>query len=160
MSSNPHEITGTETRAGDGSPLDALIDFYRSFNARDLNGLAANWVDGDAPSMDNPIGGIRRGWPAIREGYSKLFNGPATVHVVFHDFTSQGGSEWHLFVGREKGICRAPGGSINLRFRTTRWFIKMNGLWRQLHHHGSVEEPTLLADYQRAILGAAVDSPA
>ncbi len=58
MLSNLTEITGTETRADDGSPLDALIDFYRSFNARDLNGLAANWADGDAPSMDNPIGGI------------------------------------------------------------------------------------------------------
>src|SRR2546426_8312496 len=64
------EITGTETRAKDGSPLDARIEFYRAFNAGDLDALAANWADGDAPSMDNPIGGIRRGWPAIREGYS------------------------------------------------------------------------------------------
>src|SRR2546425_10264344 len=45
------EITGTETRAKDGSPLDALIEFYRAFNAGDLDALAANWADGDAPSM-------------------------------------------------------------------------------------------------------------
>jgi hypothetical protein len=63
----PAEISGKEASAGDGSALDALIDFYRSFNASDLNALAANWADGEAPSMDNPIGGIRRGWPAIRE---------------------------------------------------------------------------------------------
>jgi ketosteroid isomerase-like protein len=62
----PAEISGRETPAGDGSALDALIDFYRSFNASDLKALAANWAEGDAPSMDNPIGGIRRGWPAIR----------------------------------------------------------------------------------------------
>lgn len=160
MTSSLTEITGRETRAGDGGPLDALIDFYRRFNAKDLDGLAASWVDGDAPSMDNPIGGIRRGWPAIRDGYSKLFNGPATVHVTFHDFTSQGGRDWHLFVGREKGICRTPTVSLELRFRTTRWFIETNGVWRQLHHHGSIEEPTLLADYQRAILGAPLDRPA
>src|SRR2546425_9391435 len=43
------EITGTETRAKDGSPLDALIEFYRAFNAGDLDALAANWADGDAP---------------------------------------------------------------------------------------------------------------
>jgi hypothetical protein len=160
MLSNLTEITGTETRADDGSPLDALIDFYRSFNARDLKGLAANWVDGGAPSMDNPIGGIRRGWLAIREGYSKLFNGPAAVQVAFHDFTSQGGSDWHLFVGREKGVCKTPKVSLDLRIRTTRWFIKTDGVWRQLHHHGSIEEPTLLADYQRAIFGAPLDRPA
>jgi hypothetical protein len=160
MSSHLTEVTGAETRAGDGGPLDALIDFYRAFNAGDLTGLATIWADGDEPSMDNPIGGIRRGWLAIGEGYSKLFDGPATVQVTFHDFTSQGGSDWHLFVGREKGSCKTPTASLGLRFRTTRWFIKMNGIWRQLHHHGSIEEPTLLADYQRMIFGAPLDKPA
>jgi hypothetical protein len=104
----PAEISGRETTAGDGSALDALIDFYRSFNASDLNALAANWADGQAPSMDNPIGGIRRGCPAIREGYAKLFSGPAIVRVTFHDFAAQGNDDFHLFVGREKGFCESP----------------------------------------------------
>jgi hypothetical protein len=42
----PAEISGKESPAGDGSALDALIDFYRSFNASDLNALAGNWADG------------------------------------------------------------------------------------------------------------------
>ncbi|MGN8198562.1 YybH family protein [Salinisphaera sp. RV14] len=152
-------ITGTETATGD-SALAALIGFYRAFNACDLEALAANWMEGDAPSMDNPIGGIRRGWPAIREGYAKLFTGPARVEAAFHDFTSQGGSDWHLFVGREKGICMTPETTVDLRIRTTRWFMKVGGVWRQLHHHGSIEEPALLADYQRAIFGAPLEAPA
>lgn len=160
MSSQPTEISGTEPPAGNGRPLDALIAFYRAFNACDLGALAANWAEGDTPSMDNPIGGIRRGWPAIRDAYSRLFGGPATLQVAFHDFTSQGGSGWHLFVGREKGLCQTPAGNIELRIRTTRWFVKINGVWRQLHHHGSIEEPALLADYQRAIYGAPLDRPA
>lgn len=150
----PAEITGREPIAGDGSALDALIDFYRAFNASDLEALGANWEVGEAPCMDNPIGGIRRGWPAIREGYAKLFNGPATVRVVFHDFTAQGNDDYHLFVGREKGFCETSAGRLELRIRTSRWFVKANGAWRQLHHHGSVDEPALLADYQRAILGS------
>jgi hypothetical protein len=97
------EITGREPPAGDGNALDALIEFCRSFNASDLNALAANWAEGAAPSMDNPIGGIRRGWPAIRKGYVKLFGGPAIVRVAFHDFSAQGNNDYHLFVGREKG---------------------------------------------------------
>lgn len=153
MAEHPSEITGAEAKTGDGSALDALIEFYRAFNAGDIAGLAAIWEDGDAPSMDNPIGGIRRGWDAIREGYLKLFAGSAKVQVTFHDFTSQGGSDWHLFVGREKGVCTTADASLDLRFRTTRWFIRTNGLWRQLHHHGSIEEPALLADYQRMIFG-------
>ncbi|AYG69097.1 MULTISPECIES: nuclear transport factor 2 family protein [unclassified Rhizobium] len=154
------EITGGEDMVGDGGALDALIDFYRAFNAGDLDALAANWVDGDKPSMDNPIGGIRRGWPSIRDGYQRLFTGKAKVRVAFHDFTSQGGADWHLFVGREKGSCVTADGSIELRIRTTRWFTKIDGVWRQLHHHGSIEEPALLAAYQQIIFGAPLDRPA
>ena len=100
--------------------MDALIDFYRAFNASDLEALAANWAERDAPSMDNPIGGIRRGWPAIKEGYAKLFGGPATVRVAFHDFTAQGNNDYHLFVGREKGLCETPAVRLELRIRTSR----------------------------------------
>lgn len=67
MQTHLREITGNEAKTGDG-PLDALIEFYRAFNAADMTGLEAVWVEGEAPSMDNPIGGIRRGWGAIAEG--------------------------------------------------------------------------------------------
>jgi hypothetical protein len=160
MLTKPTEITGNEPRSGDGSALDALIKFYRAFNAGDLDALAANWEQGDAPSMDNPMGGIRRGWQSISEGYLKLFRGPATVQVTFHDFTSQGGDDWHLFVGREKGTCITPDVSMDVRFRTTRWFTRRGGTWRQLHHHGSIEEPGMLAAYQKIILGAALGEAA
>ncbi len=160
MTSTPNQVTGAETRTGDGGPMDALVDFYRAFNARDLAALAANWAEGDVPSMDNPIGGIRRGWPSIREGYAKLFGGPARVQVAFHDFTGQGGADWHLFVGRERGTCETPQVSLALRIRTTRWFFRTGGVWRQVHHHGSIEEPALLASYQQAIFGAPLREPA
>lgn len=153
MSSSLTEITGSEARQGDGSALDALIVFYSAFNSRNLDALAVNWAQGDAPSMDNPIGGIRRGWRAIKEGYLDLFAGPASIRVTFHDFTSQGGAAWHLFVGREKGTCSVSNTTIELRIRTTRWFTRQGGIWRQLHHHGSIDEPALLADYQNTILG-------
>lgn len=153
MSPAHEEITGAEPPST-ATPLDALIHFYRAFSSRDLDALAVNWADGERPSMDNPIGGIRRGWPAIRDGYRTLFEGPARIQVTFHDYTQDGGSDWHLFVGREKGTCTVGETTIDLRIRTTRWFVKIDGAWRQLHHHGSIESPALLADYQRAMLGA------
>jgi hypothetical protein len=153
-------ICGTEPLAQDGGPLDALIAFYKAFNTGDIEGLAKNWAAGETPSMNNPIGGIRRGWPSIREGYEKLFMGPARVRVEFFDFRSQGGDDYHLFAGRERGICTTPAGSIDLRIRTTRWFVRQFGHWQQIHHHGSIEEPELLASYQRAILGKIMGKPA
>lgn len=154
MRSIPVEITGTETKSGENSPIDALIEFYRAFNAGDMDGLKNIWVDGEEPSMDNPVGGIRRGWGSIEEGYSKLFQGSAEVHVTFHDFTSQGGTNWHLFVGRERGTCKMPDASMDVAFRTTRWFVLKDRKWKLLHHHGSVESPEMLANYQWMIFGA------
>jgi hypothetical protein len=147
------EVNGGERKRGDGSSLDALIEFYRAFNAGDLAGLEDVWLGGSEPSMDNPIGGIRRGWDQIVDGYSKLFKGQAKVHVTFHNFTSQGADDWHLFVGRERGVCRTAKETLDVAFRTTRWFVRRDGGWRQLHHHGSVEDPKMLADYQRLIFG-------
>jgi hypothetical protein len=147
------EVNGGERKRGDGSSLDALIEFYRAFNAGDLAGLEEVWLGGSEPSMDNPIGGIRRGWDQIVDGYSKLFKGQAKVHVTCHNFTSQGADDWHLFVGRERGVCRTAKETLDVAFRTTRWFVRRDGGWRQLHHHGSVEDPKMLADYQRLIFG-------
>ncbi len=156
MTAKLTEVTGHEARNGSGDAFDALIDFYAAFNARDLDGLAANWEQGDAPSMDNPMGGIRRGWKSISEGYMKLFGGPGVVQVTFHDFSSQGGDDWHLFVGREFGTCTTPVQQMDVRFRTTRWFTRRGGAWRQLHHHGSIEEAGMLAAYQKIVLGMAL----
>jgi phage gp16-like protein len=36
---------------------------------------------------------------------------------------------------------------------TSRIFKKLEGRWKQAHHHGSIEDPQLLAKYQAAALG-------
>jgi hypothetical protein len=131
-----------------------LIEFYKAFNARELDGLAESWEQGDAPSMDNPMGGIRRGWRSISEGYSKLFGGPAIVQMTFHDFTSQAAAIGICSLVVKGGACTTPDAKMGVRFRTTRWFTRRGGMWRKLNHHGSIDEPGLLAAYQKAILGA------
>lgn len=147
-------VTGAEPQSRDATATDALIEFYRAFNARDLEALERNWASGQAPSMDNPIGGIRRGWDDIRAGYQRLFDGPARVRVEFYDYTRQEGDGWALFVGRERGLCVVGEQDLRLAIRTTRWFIHTDGRWRQLHHHGSIEFGQLLVDYQSLIFGA------
>jgi hypothetical protein len=83
-----------------------------------------------------------------------LFDGPARVTVEFHDYTHQQGADWALFVGRERGVCTSVDARIELAIRTTRWFVCRDGRWRQMHHHGSIEKSSLLAEYQRMIFGA------
>jgi hypothetical protein len=148
-------ITGQETEERLDTPFQALVTFYKAFNSRDLNLMERVWLNNHEPSMDNPIGGIRRGWIEIQEVYRKLFSGNLTVYVEFHDYSLQQGKEWTLAVGRERGRCSSSKGgkSIHLEIRTSRLFVLHENHWRQIHHHGSIEYGELLMEYQKMVSG-------
>lgn len=152
----PACINGGELGCTPATPLAALVSFYRAFNARDMLAMERVWLNDADATMDNPIGGIRRGWPAIREGYDKLFNGPAHVYVEFHDYTLHGDDRFVLAVGRERGYFENASTRVDLHIRTSRLFVNANGTWRQMHHHGSIEDGALLERYQALVLGAPV----
>ena len=104
--------------------------------------------------MVKPLGGIKRGWTEIRSVYERLFNGPARVYVEFHDYTLHVTPELFYAVGRERGRFESAEKKLELRIRTSRIYRSSGGLWKQVHHHGSIESPELLAAYQSAVSGA------
>lgn len=146
-------ITGQEDLGDLSLPFHALVQFYHAFNTRNLIVMAENWAQSDEIAMDNPLGGIKRGWNDIRQVYERLFNGPATVYVEYYDYTIHEAGEMFYAVGRERGSFRVGGEEITLAIRTTRVFKKLDGRWRQVHHHGSIDDPKLLARYQSAVRG-------
>ena len=143
-------ITGAEHTPG-GEPLAALIGFYRAFNTRDLALMEQNWDTTEDASMDNPLGGIRRGWSEIRTVYERLFTGQVHVHVEFHDYTLHHIGDVFVAVGRERGRLQRAGSALDLAIRTSRIFRCVGGAWRQFHHHGSIDSPELLAAYREAV---------
>ncbi len=147
----PTAITGGE--AFDAStPLGALNSFYRAFNNRDLDGMRANWHPEEC-ILDNPLGGIRRGWAEIEPLYARLFTGPARVYVEFHDYSLHVGAGLFVAAGRERGQYVRDGLTLDLAIRTSRAYRRVDGRWRQIHHHGSIDDPARLARYQAAVLG-------
>lgn len=148
---NPHPITGGECADSD-TPLGALSAFYRAFNSRNLDLMRQNWHPQECV-LDNPLGGIRRGWDEIEPLYARLFGGSAKVHVVFFDYSLHESAEMFVAAGRERGYFERNEMRIELAIRTSRAYRKMEGRWRQIHHHGSIEDPALLARYQAAVLG-------
>lgn len=101
--------------------------------------------------MDNPVGGIKRGWEEIKSVYAQIFGSPATVKVEFYDYTLHEAGELFYVVGRERGELKTRGTRIPLQIRTSRIFRMIDGQWRQVHHHGSMDDPELLARYQQAV---------
>lgn len=136
------------------TPEAALEQFYAAFNGRDLALMADNWAQTDEIALDNPLGGIRRGWAEIRPLYERVFSGPARVYVEFHDYTLHAGGDFFYAVGRERGYFRRDGTELALAIRTSRVFRRIGGRWKQVHHHGSIDDPGLLARYQAAVLSA------
>ncbi|CCG53606.1 Protein of unknown function [Flavobacterium indicum GPTSA100-9 = DSM 17447] len=130
----------------------ALSLFYNAFNKRSMSLMQQSWLNTDEISMDNPIGGIRRGWEEIGNGYHKIFNGKAQVYVEFYDYSIHKTSNMFFATGRERGYFKTDDTEIALAIRTTRIFILQNGDWKQIHHHGSIDNPDLLKTYQETII--------
>lgn len=133
-------------------PVGALNEFYRAFNGRDLALMKQNWEQSQEAAMDNPLGGIKRGWSEIEPVYERIFAGEATVRVEFFDYTLHHTGDVFWAVGRERGTLRRGETELELAIRTSRIFRRdSSGRWRQIHHHGSMDDPQLLARYQAAV---------
>lgn len=152
MSLIKQAITGQESASDISSPYAALVDFYTAFNNRDFEKMKVNWMQSDQASMSNPLGGIKRGWSEIEKAYETIFNGPATVYVEFYDYSIHATEIMFLAVGRERGSLKINNEQIELAIRTTRIFALHESEWKQIHHHGSMDNPELLTRYQSALL--------
>lgn len=144
-------ITGYEDLRDLTHPRHALTQFYRAFNTRDLSLMQQNWSTSDDISMNNPLGGTKRGWPEIRSVYERLFTGPARVTVEFYSYTLHVAGDIFYAVGRERGRYESPSTIFELAFHTTRIFRFLNQSWHQVHHHGSSDDPAFLQRYQSAL---------
>jgi ketosteroid isomerase-like protein len=143
-------VDGSEFRGDTTQPEQALAQFYRAFNTQDLTLMERNWEQSDEAVLDNPLGGIKRGWAEIRPVYERIFGSKTPVRVEFYDYTLHEFADVFYVVGRERPL----GGDSELQvaIRTTRIFHRQeNGEWKLIHHHGSFDDPELLAKYQAAV---------
>lgn len=134
----------------------ALLEtFYYAFNHRAMDVFGQVWAEHEFIQLNNPLGGILRGYNPIAALYQRIFTGPAMVWVELTDIIEFHSSEMVVFAGRETGEFTLGTKSLALAIRTSRiiqWFGPEIG-WRQSHHHGSIDDPQLLAEYQRAVRG-------
>jgi ketosteroid isomerase-like protein len=131
--------------------FNALHQFYKAFNTKDFEMMQKNWLNTDEIAMDNPLGGIKRGWDEIKEVYQRIFFGKALVYVEYYDYTINTFENGFCAVGRERGYVEVDGKKLKLAIRTSRIFKKVAGAYKQLHHHGSIEDPELLKKYQNFV---------
>jgi len=153
MPLSPHVITGREAPDALSEPLQALVAFYDAFNTADLEKMTRIWAHTDDVVMANPVGGVTIGWDQIQAVYARIFHGLVTVSVEFYDYVLAQSATLFYVTGRERGTFRRDTTTVELAIRTSRIFQHIDGHWLQVHHHGSIDDPDLLARYQAAVHG-------
>jgi hypothetical protein len=127
---------------------EALEHFYTAFNSKDYTLMESNWLNSEEVTMDNPLGGIKRGWEEIKSIYQKIFSGKAEVYVEYYDYSIFTFKDGFCAVGRERGFVEVEGVKLELAIRTSRVYKAIGESYKQVHHHGSIEDATLLQNYQ------------
>ncbi len=147
-----HALWQRESEPLSNPQMRALSQFYRALNTRDIDLMARNWAQTDEAVMDNPVGGIKRGWPAIRAVYERVFSHAASFWFEFYDYSLHEAGDMFYVVGRERGEYASNQSRLAMLIRTSRIFRLIDGEWKQIHHHGSIDDPELLRGYQHAVL--------
>ncbi len=129
----------------------ALQEFYIAFNTKSFEMMQDNWLNSEEIAMDNPLGGINRGWDDIKTVYQRIFSGKANVYVEFYDYTIVTIDGGFCAIGRERGHVEVDNTRLELAIRTSRVYKLVNGNYKQIHHHGSIEDPKLLEQYQNLV---------
>lgn len=120
-------VTGKQQKMQLTPQMKALSDFYQALNERDMERMAQNWVQTDEAVMDNPVGGIKRGWNEIRAVYERIFANPGQYWFEFYDYSYHETGEIFYVVGRERGEYRTGETVLNMAIRTTRVFRRSDG---------------------------------
>ena len=141
-------ITGSESFQDLTNPTQVLAQFYSAFNNQNFELMSQNWLQNEEIAMDNPLGGIKRGWDEITSVYNRIFTGQAKVYVEFYDYTIVDLKGSFCAIGRERGYVQMDEKKLELAIRTSRVYKLVDGTYKQVHHHGSIERPELLKAYQ------------
>jgi ketosteroid isomerase-like protein len=151
----PEMIDGLKHNYPQGSPLEALNEFYDAFNNRSLEKIGANWLNTDEALVDSSAGPTARGWNAIRQMYERVFQAPATSRTALCDFAIHEHGDIFYATGRDRGDLRTDSTSIPLEMRVTRIFRKLDGKWRQVYYHGSFEDPQQFTEVRKTVTAKA-----
>ena len=99
-------ITGDEDLGDLSQPQQALAQFYRAFNTRDLKMIDENFAHSGEVAIDNPLGGIRRGADEPHKMYEGVFkkSSRCSRRVLGLHHSPSGG----YLLGRRSGARHVP----------------------------------------------------
>jgi uncharacterized protein (TIGR02246 family) len=116
----------------------ANLAFYRALEARDLDGMAAVWLQDDSVSCVHPGWHRLDGWEEIRRSWENIFSNSRPWAVSCEDIRIAVAGELAWVTCVE--VITPFGGDEEedaARMQATNLFGRVEGRWRLVHHHAS-----------------------
>ncbi len=108
--------------------------FYESFEARDVDALAAAWEKSDRVVCTHPGWPILRGWAAVFDSWARILTGPQRLQFILTNVDVQvaGNAAW---VTLDENLLdgTAGGGTV----AALNVFVRVGDRWLMVAHHGS-----------------------
>ncbi len=140
QSTVPPPIPGPGENGDLRDPVQALAQFYRAFNERDVDLMDRSWEHSPDTVVVSPLVGLLRGWPTIRSAYERAFREPGGPVTEFCDYTVQAAGDLCLVVGRERAHVTVDGRTVRVTGCATNVLRRAkDGTWKLMHHHISLD---------------------
>jgi ketosteroid isomerase-like protein len=137
----PERAGDEDDHAGD-SEVEAEVRaanrrFYDAFEARDLEAMSDVWEHADRVSCTHPGWRTLHGWGAVAGSWFALFGGPQPLQFILTDerVAVAGDAAW---VTVDENLIASDGSGTVAAVNV---FVRADGGWRLVAHHGSAVQP-------------------
>ncbi len=117
--------------------LAANTAFYRAFEKKDIEAMAAIWSQGTGSFCIHPGRNVIRGWKDIRISWEQIFKSTAYIEINTDIITTEVNDRTGYVVLRENLLQVIGGQKMEAQSMATNIFQLLGGKWYLVHHHGS-----------------------
>ena len=121
----------------------ALQKYYSALNNSNIDTMKEVWSKENSTTFLSPLGEIVKTYGNVIRVHEELFNSSIKIDVEYYNIEITILNNGFFSVGRERGTMNIGDEIIEVAFRTSRLFIREEGIFKQLHHHGSFEDITV-----------------
>ncbi len=125
----------------EGSDIEAVraanLAFYTAFSSLDIQQMAGVWEHTERTLCVHPGWRALSGWQAIGESWESIFNNTTLMHfnITGARVVIEGDSAWVCCT--ENVTTVLDGRAAEFAIQATNVFVRTEGRWRLVHHHGS-----------------------
>ena len=112
-------------------------DFYRAFEKKDIDAMAAIWSHGIGSLCVHPGRPALKGWSDIRESWVQIFKHTQYLEIDLEVISTEVQADMAYVVLVEKVMQVSRGRRLEARSMATNVFERMGDRWYLVHHHGS-----------------------